>query len=103
MDLGTVHDPTLVDAMESPSLDPSIWKVLLAALAKEENSADGRYISALMSRNQTQRLQIGPPKTANRCERLGSSSEVHGFRAQSWDRLLIVCLSASKAPQFVDQ
>jgi hypothetical protein len=56
-----------------------------------------------MSRDQPQRLQIGPPKTANRCERLGSRSEVQCFRVQSWHRLLVVCLPASKAAQFVDQ
>jgi hypothetical protein len=39
VDLGTVRDPTLVDTMESSSLDPGIWKVLLAVLAKEKNAA----------------------------------------------------------------
>src|SRR6266851_1104493 len=98
-----IHNLTLVDAMESSSLDPRIWKVLLAVFTKQKHAANGRHMSALMGRHQPQRLQIGPPKPANRCKQLGSSSEVEGFRVQSWHRLLVIRLAASKAAQFVDQ
>jgi hypothetical protein len=33
VNIGAVRDPALVDAMESSSLDPRIWKVLAAVLA----------------------------------------------------------------------
>ena len=74
-----------------------------AALAKKKHAANRRHISALMSCYQPEGLQIGPPKTSNWCERLGSGSEVQRFRVQSRHRLLVIRFSASKAAQLVDQ
>lgn len=69
VNLCTVCDSTLVDAIESSGLDPGVGKVHLTVLAEEKHAANGRHAPTLVVCHQSQRLQIGPPKTPNRCER----------------------------------
>jgi len=48
MDLDAVRDSTSIGSGESPGLDPGVWKMLVAALAKEKQTANRRYSQTLM-------------------------------------------------------
>jgi hypothetical protein len=102
-DLGPIEDPALVDAREAVSLDPGIREVPLALLAKEDHTAHGRRLAPLVSRHQTQGLQIAAVKLADGSERLGSGSEVEDFRVETPHRLLVDTLSTRETPQLFDQ
>ena len=52
------HDPAPVVFLESSDLYPRIRKVTLPLFAREQHAADRRYLAALVSRDQFQRLQV---------------------------------------------
>jgi hypothetical protein len=89
--------------MEAAGLDPRIGEVALAVLAEKDHSADGRDLAALVVREESQRRQIAADELTVGCERLGSRSEVEGFRVEPRHRLLVEALAPRVAAQLLDQ
>ena len=79
VDLDPIQDAALVAAGEAPGLDPGVRKVPLAVIAKEDHAAHGRHPLPLVVTHKPQSLQIAAAEGSERCERLGSRSEVDGF------------------------
>ena len=103
MDLDPIQDAILVAAGEAPGLDPSVGKVPLAVMAKEDHAAHGRHRLPLVVAHEPQGLQIAAAEGVEQCERLGSRSEVDGFRAKPRQGLLVETLPPGETPQLLDQ
>ncbi|MGF7233744.1 MAG: hypothetical protein ACQSGP_02100 [Frankia sp.] len=97
-----VDDASLVGAMESPGLNPGVGEVLLTVTTEQQDAPYGRDDTALMLGDESQRLQIGVAELPDVCERLGSGSEVHCFRAQFRPGLFVVCRTARGTPPVRD-
>ena len=82
LDVQVVGDGRLVDAGEAPGLDPGVGKVSKAIDPEKKDPADRRYQPSLVRSKKPKCLQIAPRQSPRRCERLGSSSEVDGFRVE---------------------
>lgn len=70
-------------------LDPGVGKVPHAVMAEEDHAAHGRRRLPLVVAHEPQGLQIVAAEGAERCERLGSRSEVEVFRAEARQGLLV--------------
>ena len=81
VDLDPIQDAAPIAAGEAPGLNPGIWKVPLAVMAEEDHAAHCRHGLPLVVAHEPQGLQIATAEFAEGCERLGSHSEVDGFRA----------------------
>ena len=92
VDLDPIQDAILVAAGEAPGLDPGVGKVPRAVMAEEDLAAHGRNRLPLVVTHKPQSLQIAAAEGAERCERLGSRSEVEGFRAEPRQELLVKTL-----------
>ena len=103
VDLDPIQDAALVAAGEAPGLDPGIGKVPRSVMAEEDHAAHGRHLLPLVVAHEPQGLQIAAAKGAERCERLGSRSEVEGFRAEPRQELLVETLPPGETPQLLDQ
>ena len=102
-DLGAIDDAALVGAGEAASLNPCVREVPFALRAEENHPAHGRDLPALVVGEESQRLQVAPCELAKGCERLGSGSEVEGFRVEPRQGLLVESLAPREASQFLDQ
>jgi len=69
------------------------------ARAEEGHAACGRDLLALVVRDQPQSLEIPLAELADSGERLGSGSEVEGFRGEAGHGLLVEALAAREAPE----
>jgi hypothetical protein len=92
VDLNPIQNAALIAAGEAPGLDPGIGKVPRSVMAEEDHAAHGRHLLPLVVAHEPQGLQIAAAKGAERCERLGSRSEVDGFRAEPRQELLVQTL-----------
>ena len=92
VDLDPIQDAALVAAGEAPRLDPGIGKVPLAVMAEEDHAAHGRHRLPLVIAHEPQGLQIAVVEGTQGCERLGSRSEVDGFRAEPRQGLFVETL-----------
>lgn len=77
--------------------------MLLAFPTEEDHPAHGRHLPPLMLRDEAQGLQVATGERAHGGERLGSGSEVEGFRVQPRHRLLVEALTPREAAQLLDQ
>lgn len=84
-----------------PAWIQGIRKVPLAILSEQKHPAHGRHLPALVGRNQAQSLQVSAGELADGCERLGSRSEVQGFRVEVRHRLLIEGFPTPESAEFL--
>lgn len=75
----------------------------LALPPEEDHPAHGRHLATLVSCDEAQGLQIAAGERADGGERLGSRSEVDGFRVEPRQGLLVEALAPRKAAELVDQ
>ena len=102
-DLGAIDDAALVGAVEAAGLDPGVREVPLAVLAEEDHAAHGRNLAALMVREESQRFQVPARERPEGSKRLGSGSEVEGFRVEPGHGLLVEAFAAREASELLDQ
>jgi hypothetical protein len=103
VNLGSIDDATFVGAVEAAGLDPGVREVPLAVLPEEDHPAYGRDLPSLVVREEPEGFQIAAGELAACGERLGSGSEVDGFRVEPGDRLFVESLASREAPHFLDQ
>ena len=88
---------------QAAGLDPGVREVALAVRPEEDHPAHGRDLASLVVRDEPQGLQIAAGELADGGERLGSGSEVEGFRVEPRHGLLVEALAPREASQLLDQ
>jgi len=76
--------------------------VPLAVPPEEKHPADGGQLPPLVVHHKTQRLKVAAGDRAHGRERLGSGSEVQGFRVEAGHRLLVEGLAEGEATKLLD-
>jgi hypothetical protein len=100
--LGFVGDPGLVCACKGIGLSPGVGEMSVAVSIKEQHAADGWHRAPLIDGKQAKRLKIPPCELSDGSNRLGSCSEVHGFRVEVGHRLFVEAVTLGGATLLLD-
>ena len=98
-----VEDGALIRSLEPPRLNPGVGEPAFAFTTEEEQPADGGKLPPLVVGSEAERRQVAAMQRAHRSERLGSGSEVEGFRVGIGHWLFIEGFAADEAPEFLNQ